>query len=371
MYYVRSRRKLAKRRIAIILSCAIAAAAAFVIYLLFISDFRINKPPLQDLGSKLPENVISTDNGLLYKSGDDLSLMDFKGQTVWSLPVDSAEDEFVASGSVIASYGKSDAQFFTFNKEKLFATSLDEDIVSVRCGNNMAGILATGQDENGSSYSYIYMYDLKGNYEGEIDMYEKQIIDFGIYGDSDMLWTLSLDTSGVVPITYILTFKMDGTMTNSIEVNTQIVEKVYVTGDSIYASGTNSLTDYSYFGEKKDDTLIYGWQPYDVSVQGADIKMLYKTRSDTEDALTISSAKLLDSSLAEVMIYFPREIFSAMITQDGIYAFANDTIYVYNNQTGEVLRKIKLDSPIADAKKVSDKYAVIWDKTTSYLYALG
>ena len=99
--------------------------------------------------------------------------------------------------------------------------------------------------------------------------------------------------------------------------------------------------------------------------------MLYKTRSDAEDINTISSAKLLDASLGEVMIYFPREIFSAMITQSGIYAFANDTIYVYNNQTGEVLKKVKLDSPITDAKKVSEKYALIWDNTTSYLYALG
>ncbi len=371
MYYVRSRRKSAKRRIAIILACAIAAAAALVIYLLFFSDFRINKPPLQDLGMKLPENVISTDSGLLYKSGDALSLMDFKGQTLWTLPVDSSENEFIASGTVISSFGKSNAQFFSYDKQQLFAASPKEDIVSVRCGNNMEGILTTGQDENGRNHSYIYIYDLKGNNEGVIDMNEKQIIDFGIYGDADMLWTLSLDTSGVVPTTYILTFKVDGTMTNSIEVNTQIVEKVYVTGDSIYASGTNSLTAYSYFGEKKDDTLIYGWQPYDVSIQGADIKMLYKTRSDSEDLSTISSAKLLDSSLAEVMIYFPREIFSVMITQNGIFAFANDTIYVYNNQTGEVLRKVKLDSPIDGAKKVSDKYAVIWDKTTSYLYALG
>ncbi len=370
MYYVRSRRKLAKRRMAIILSCAIAAAAALAVYFLFFSDHRINKPPLQELGAKLPENVISTDEGLLYKSGDELVLMDFKGETVWSLPVDSANENFVASGSIISSFGERDAQFFTYDKTQLFAVSLDDDIVSVRCGNEMAGILTTGEDENGKDYSYIYMYDLNGETVGEIDMSEKQIIDFGIYGDSDILWTLSLDTSGVVPTTYILTFKMDGTMTNSIEVNTQIVEKVYVTSDSIYASGTNSLTAYSYFGEQNGDTLIYGWQPYDVSIEGADIKMLYKTRSDAEDIDTISSAKLINADLSEVLIYFPQEIFSAMITQNGIYAFANDTIYIYNNQTGEVVKEVSLDSPILAAKKVSDQYAVIWDATTSYLYAL-
>jgi len=356
---------------AIILACVIAAAGALAVYFLFFSDVRINKPPLLEMEEKLPENVKSVGDGLLYKKTDEIAFMDFKGQKVWSLPVDGDEDQFSASETMISSFGKKQAQFFSFNKELLFAAAPDDNIVSVRCGNEMAAILTSGQDENGQNRSYIYVYDMNGSNLSQIDMNEKQVIDFGIYGESDMLWTLSLDTSGVVPTTYILTFKMDGTMTNSIEVNTQIVEKVFITGDSIFASGTNSLTAYSYFGEKKDDTLIYGWQPYDTSIQGAEIKMLYKTRSDMEDTDTLSSAKLLDTSLSEVMIYFPREIFSAMITQNGIYAFANDTIYVYNNQSGEVVRQTKLESPITNAKKVSDKYAVIWDATASYLYELS
>ncbi len=371
MYYVKSRRKVARKRLAIILACVVAAAGALAVYFFFFSDNRINKPPLQELEVKLPENVIANQDGLLYKRADNLVYMDFKGETVWTLPVDAAQDAFTASESMIASFGEKDAQFLTFDKEQLFTVSLDQEISAVRCGTNMAGILTTDQDESGHNLSYIYIYDLAGNNVGQIDMNEKQIIDFGIYGDSDMLWTLSLDTSGVVPTTYILTFKMDGTMTNSIEVNTQIVEKVYVTSDSIYASGTNSLVDYSYFGEQQDDTLIYGWQPYDVSISGSDIKMLYKTRAEEEDIDTISSAKLLDASLSEVMIYFPREIFSAMITQNGIYAFANDKIYIYNNQTGEVQKEIELDFPITQAKKISDGYAVIWDETSSYLYALS
>lgn len=370
MYYVRSRRKLAKRRMAIILTCVIAAAAALAVYFLFFSENRINKPPLQELGVKLPENVIGTEKGMLYKAGNQLVLMDFKGETLWVLPVDSADENFVASEAMISSFGERDAQFFTYDKTQLFAASLDDDITSVRCGNGMAGILTRGEDENGRDYSYIYIYDLNGETVGEIDVSERQIIDFGIYGDSDILWTLSLDTSGALPTTYILTYKMDGTMTNTIEMNTQILEKVYITSDSIYASGTNSLTAYSYFGEKNGDTLIYGWQPYDVSIQGSDIKMLYKTRSNGEDIDTISSAKLINADLSEVLIYFPQEIFSAMITQNGIYAFAADTIYIYNNQTGEVVRTETLDSPIRGAKKINDQYAVIWDATASYLYAL-
>ena len=53
---------------------------------------------------------------------------------------------------------------------------------------------------------------------GQVDLSDKQIIDFGIYGPTDMYWTLSLDTSGVVPASYIVTFKQDGTITGSIEV---------------------------------------------------------------------------------------------------------------------------------------------------------
>jgi hypothetical protein len=352
----------------IILFIIIAIAAAAAVYFFFFSDYRINKPVLQDLGIKIPDNVTGTDNGLLYKDKSGLVLMDYKGKTVWSLPTDSQTDNFVSSNAVISTYGQHTAQFFTYDKKQLFTTTLDKTIVSVRCGTNTVGILATAQDANGQNHSYIYTYDLTGKNVGQIDLADKQIIDFGIYEASDMYWTLSLDTSGVVPASYIVTFKQNGTITGSIEVNTQIVEKVNITADTIYASGTNSLIAYSYFGEKKNDTLIYGWRPYDASIDGANIKMLFSTRSNS-DANTISSVKLMDGSLAEIMIYFPREIFTALINQNNVYAFANDTIYIYN-VTGKATDTIKLDSPITSAKKVSNQYAIVWDSATSYLYQL-
>ncbi len=368
MYYKRSRRKIARQRIAIFLFIIIGIAAAAAVYFLFFSDYRVNKPVLQDLGIKIPDNVTATDNGILYQSPNGLVLMDYKGNTEWSLPTDSKTTNFISSDSIISAYGQHTAQFFTYDKKQLFTTTIDKTIVSVRCGTNAAGILLTSQDANGQNHSYIYTYDLTGKNIGQIDLSDKQIIDFGIYQSSDMFWTLSLDTSGVVPASYIVTFKQDGTITGSIEVNTQIVEKVSITGDTIYASGTNSLIAYSYFGEKKNDTLIYGWRPYDVSITGADIRMLFSTRTNADQG-TISSVKLMDGSLSEIMIYFPREIFAAMVNQNNVYAFANDTIYIYN-VTGKAAGTVKLETPVTSAKKISDKYAVIWDKSTSYLYQL-
>lgn len=369
MYYKRSRRKLARQRITFILFIIIGVAAAAAVYFFFFSDIRLNRPVLQDLGVKVPDNVTSSDKGMLYKDESDLVLMDYKGKTVWTLPTAAETKNFVSSGSVISTYGLHTAQFFTFDKKQLFATSVEKTIVSVRCGTNTVGILATAQDPNGQAHSYIYTYDLTGKNVGQIDLSNKQIIDFGIYEASDMYWTQSLDTSGVVPASYIVTFKQDGTITGSIKVNTQIVEKVSISADTIYASGTNSLIAYSYFGEKKNDTLIYGWQPYDVSTDGVNIKMLFATRLKT-DSNTISSVKLMEASLSEIMIYFPREIFTAMVNQQSVYAFASDTIYIYNI-AGKATGTVKLDLPITSAKKISSNYAVIWDASTSYLYKLG
>ena len=99
--------------------------------------------------------------------------------------------------------------------------------------------------------------------------------------------------------------------------------------------------------------------------------MLFRTRAATDESNTISSIKLLDSSLSEIMIYFPREIFVAFVNQNSVYAFANDTIYVYNITGKLATGQSKLDSSIQSAKKISSKYAVVWDASTSYLYQLG
>lgn len=350
-----------------LLLIGISIAIAAVVYFLFFSDVRVNREVLQDLGLQVPENVTGSENGILYKTDENLVLMDLNGKKVWSLPTDSMIDQYVSSGGLICAYGKHTAQFFTYEKQQLFTTTLENTIVSVRCGAQTVGILATAQDADGKDHSFIYTYNLEGKNAGQIDLADKQIIDFGIYEDSDMYWTLSLDTSGVLPASYIVTFKQDGTITGSIEVHSQIVEKVNITSEAIYASGTNSLIEYSYFGEKTDSLLIYGWQPYDMSIEEEKIDMLFSTRTHRTD--TISSVKLIDSSLSETMIYFPREIFSAMVNQNGVYAFSRDTIYTYGPD-GKSAGIQKLNSPIRAAKKIDSQYAIAWDASTSYLYQL-
>ena len=372
MYYARKQQKrihpLMLRRISLLV--VIAAAAALFASLFFFTDVLRGSASLHNLDRQISTTTEGSASGMVSLSDGTLTLCDYQGKEVWTYAGDASLDRLSVSDDVICTYSDTTATFYDYGKTPLFSASMETPISRTACGKEYVAVQVT-QKQEAATNSFIYVYDLTGTQTGTIELPGKQVLDFGMYGTADSVWALSLDTSGVVPISYITTYKADGTTTGSISINTQLLEHVTVTDTQIFASGTNTLASFSYFGEAQDSTLIYGWRPYDQSVSASALKMLYVTReSGALDQSAIYNVKYLDEHLNEIAIYFPEAVHYACVTQESIYAFANYNIYVYNNN-GELQKTIEMDKPISAAKKISNQYAVVWDNETSYLLKLA
>ncbi|MEG0356637.1 MAG: hypothetical protein RR292_04305 [Christensenellaceae bacterium] len=367
MYLKPSRRKKMRKRTTIIIIAAVAAAVALACVFLFTDVSSLfSDIALKELEKPISEDVTASSNGILFRDGAKLVLLDKNGKNIWDLKLESEDSSFASSETLICSYSQKTLTALSYTKEQLFTTAMDSDILKVSCGKEYIAVLTSIVNaENGKTQYAVYLFNTKGEKIGPLEFSMRQVIDFGFNGDNDMFWALSLDNSGIVPVSYVATFNTDGTMTGSIEVNTQIVEKVYVTDSSIFALGTNNMTSYSYFGEKQADVLIYGWRPFNASVTDQQLKIACVSRTDVA---SIDSARIFSTDLTDTMVHLPRNIFYVAITQKKLYAFSPTNIYTYSD-TGELekTQKVQIDK----VKQVSDDCAIVWDKSKSYIMHLS
>lgn len=370
MYLKPSRRKKRRRLITILIwvAAAVGITAGVLFLLTVFTDFSPFSPLLRETETTLPENVQTVGDNLLYDQDGTLYLRDKNSAPVWEMNLDPENSKYAVSESLICTWFQADIKAYSFEREQLFTTAVASSVMDVRCGQNTIAVLTGAANESGQTLYYLTLLNTKGKQIGQVEFNTRQVLDFGFSGKDDMLWSLSLDTSGVVPISYISTYKSDGSPTSSIENNTQVIEGVYITSDSIFATGTNDLFAYNYFGEKQGETLIYGWAPAYVSIDGTDAVLAYTSRSR---GASIESAKLFFPDLSQMIFYLPRGTFSIAVTQNALYAYTENTVSEYRI-SGELVKTTKLDYTLTSAKQLSDTLAVCWDKDgKSYLMQLN
>jgi hypothetical protein len=181
-----------------------------------------------------------------------------------------------------------------------------------------------------------------------------------------MFWVLSMDTSGVVPVSQVTTFMTDASPTNNITTNSQIVEYVYVTDNSIFMSGTNALISSTYFGDVMAEQQTYGWKPSAISVRQQAVKLAFIPRSQSAE---IDAVRLYSTDLSAVHIRLPRNVFYVAVNQNKLYAFTEETAYIYS-MDGSLDRQFSLDTKVTRIKQLSDQVVVLWDSQKSYIMQL-
>lgn len=362
--YKPSRRKKARLSKRFLIFGGIVAAAVVLIWLFVFGGLSLAQTT--KIEKSLPENVTAVSEGILYMDSGNLYYDNFSGERIWMYALESDKTSFITSDHMICVYGAQSAQFFDYEKNALFTIQQSAGIKQIKLGHTHAAILSKTKNEEEKEISTLYLFDQSGTQTGQIDLETRNLLSYGIAGEGDMVWTLTLDTSGVVPVSHIATYKTDGTITSSISVNEQIIEKVIVTDNSIYTSGTSSLMQYSYFGEMTNEVLIYGWEYYQENIGETpeEFRLLYISRS--EDPKDINAVKMYDYEFNPTTIYFPQRVFYVSVSSSNLYAFANDCIYVYN-MNGELIETKELDMNLTNAKKLNNQYTVIWSGTSSQI----
>lgn len=358
----------------------VAAVAAVVFGILFFSG-RIPSLPVgpgaaHGLGRTVPDSIQGNEHGFLYAEGTNLIYLQVSGQEQWSVDVGFSDITTRASSDLILNYAGPNLQVMQFTKEQLFATSVDSPILAGAAGREYIAVLIDAPEEDASAQQMIYLFDKNGQKSGQLS-FNRQVIQFGFFSDetiSDLFWTLSLDTSGAAPVSYITMYnKVNGEMTYAITISDSTIEDVYVTSSQIFVNGSGLLTAYTYFGEAQGSEPVQGWKPGSVVSNSTSLYAAYVPRVEAmyvEGVRTIQAESVGGTvSMGTARFALPMGILDVAVTPSRVFAFSSDTMYVYT-LGGTLEREQPLGTEVTRVKQVSDNYAVLWGEHESYILQL-
>lgn len=365
------------RKALLIVAAAVAAGVfCFLFFTGRLPAMTVGPGAMHSLGRLVPESIVADENGLLYTEGSQLHCLQPSGQERWAVDLNMGDISTCTSSDLILNYAGPNLQVMQFTEEQLFATSVDSPILAGAAGQEYVAVLIDAPEDDTSAQQMIYLFDKSGQKSGQLS-FSRQVIRFGFFSDetiSDLFWTLSLDTSGSAPVSYITMYnKLNGEMTYSITISDRVVEEVFVTSNFIYASGSGLLTAYTYFGEAEANEPVQGWKPAAVAATSSALYAAYVPRADAayiEGIMTIHADGATGAaSVGSARFALPMDVLSAAITQSRVFAFTSDTMYVYT-LSGTLERSQALGAHVSRVKQVSDSCAVLWGQNDSYILEL-
>lgn len=378
MFGLQPRRLRARGRsfLVLIIAAVIAGVLSIFYFTGHFPALPVGPGAVHGLGRTVPENVQGNEHGFLYSEGSHLFFLQPSGQERWSADVGFADITTKVSSELILNYSGPNLQVMQYSKEPLFSTSVDSPILSGAAGREYIAVLIDAPAEDSSAQQMIYLFDRNGQKSGQLS-FNRQVIEFGFFSDAtitDLFWTLSLDTSGAAPVSYITMYnKVNGEMTYAITISDRVIENVYVTSNQIFANGSGLLTAYTYFGEAQSNEAVQGWRPGAVVTNSTSLYAAYVPRVDSryvEGLRTIQAdASTNGVSMGTARFALPMNILGVAVTTSRVYAFSPDTVYVYT-LSGSLEKTQALGADVWRIKQVSDDYVVLWGQHESYILQL-
>jgi hypothetical protein len=348
------------RRLTLIIAAAVAGLVVVIGLIILLTSGRNLKDSITKTVYNATDTVITQKNGVLHTDSDNLVFYDYFGKQIWNKKMFAADVKVTSSDTLIAVFNTNMVQLFDLDGNQFFSKELTGDILNAKCGIDKVAVITEVQTEEEGKQKFLLIFNTKGEQLDNIPFNTQHIIDIGFYGKSSQLWVLTLDAAGVIPISRIATYNPGVSMTGIIDINGQLVDKLIIDENSIYASGTTNLSIYNLFGEKQDSLLVYGWYFHGEYISDGRPVFIYVPRNavvkNRFDSLRI--IKINKSGNTDLTINLPPDILKACIYNSKLYCFSQNNLYKYTLE-GKLEDKYDLPYAIDGVFRVYENHAFI------------
>ena len=368
MYEKRTKRRFTKKAVFVFVGIFIALAVLITGIILI-----TGRKTLEDAVAVQPYGASSSyaavGSNVVYIEDDYLKCINASQTEQWQIHLLSSGLELSTRKNKIAAAGNELLQVVDVQGKQYFTTKVTGDILSSRVCDNKAAVYVQ-QALTDETLSYILVFNMSGDVIYQLEVTDKYILDYGFDYSSDLLYLLELDTTGVVPISRISTYRPETqSMTGVKELKDQLIKSIYIIDGTVYALGTNQLIKYTSLGENEKEVIVYGWMLEDFYlVNQNDPRFIYIPSNTDENGINI--VRIIRSNGSEVSINLPPNVFSVIYMQDKVYCFTNTTIYTYTS-SGKFLRSLTLPFEITGADRAVDGYVFITAEATVYMLPLS
>lgn len=294
----------------------------------------------------IPEGaqLSSFGDGYIFQNGGELVCLGKDGQEKWSLALTDPNASAAAASGYIAVYQNESLSFFGADGAEQYIKPLNLVAAGVRCGTGNVAILNADR-------TVIYVLSSKGSLLDTIAYSGQTVVDYGFYSSSDLLWVISLDTSGAVPTSVVSVY--DNINKTTVAMQQFVGEVVYdLAADrstsSVLAIGTHRATPINISGGSAagKGVLVYGYDYAAGSVGGT----LVFAESEGWKAGSTDRIRIVNGS-AGVNLILPTACEAFLVTDEYIYAMSGEYIYTLS-LSGSVIK--------------TESLSVVYDSVTAY-----
>lgn len=306
---------------------------------------------------------LNTGDGLLYQTD---------GQIHFYHLTDSKKNYTYGMGASDIRMSGSEDMTVVFNTAQLQVVgektplTFTGTIMEVECGTDYLAVLRTAED--GTEGLHIVTKD--GEQISDIAYTDQRIIDFGFYTTtSEMLWIETLSVNTGTPMTTISTYDLiKREVSGMIHVQSQLVDQIYITQDSMFVVATNQIIRYIHEGNKEIyRTTIYGYEVVDFSNASGTPTFLLTTRGG--DFHTVKMLTLEEGSApepVETTLQLPTEGVSAFIMANRLVVVSREQLFNYTIK-GVLSATATFEQPAEAAVKLNDSKLLLSSNGMYYL----
>jgi len=307
---------------------------ALVCVIIFWIAYNITAPRTPGMLSaiELPcsadQEIMALNDGVLYSDGTYLHALDSRGRQIWANLAGSGAGFDIYENRVSVWLGKRMTLLDGATGLPFYNGTMEDEIISAKAGANYVAVL-TGAEGNNS----ISVMTRSGQMIAEninAGMENMTVLDYGFFNNGSLLWILSLDTEGTVPICHITTHRPGRMLTGSISEPEQIIYRLLFRGDKMLAVGTSYIKHYQYTGDESGErVLVYGWYLTDAGGSSASSPLMaFVPAVQVRANASMSDVRVVNASVDKT-IRMPFPCFALRVGGDKVYGFNNQYAMAY------------------------------------------
>lgn len=264
--------------------------------------------------------------GVVYSDGTSLRALNDRGRQTWSYVV-GANCGFNACESGVAAWsGDLLAVLNPENGAALFSGSLGQTILSATVGSSYAAALV-GEESSAT----LIVLELSGREIDRIALEDITVLDYGFFNKGEMLWVMSLDTNGTIPMSQVTTYKPGRKQSGKITDSEQIIYEVMFESPNVYAVGTTYVRVYDYTGVENvgQRRLVYGWYLVDSDTSADGALMAFVPMAEIGTTAEINDVRLVKGN-TDRTIRMPFTCFSILARGNAVYGFSDQYVMIHS-----------------------------------------
>lgn len=290
--------------------------------------------------------------GVAYIDGTLLHYNDLdRGKSNWFHDLSLEGLQVSASESMIVVYSDSSVQVLSPQGDILSKIiEFSNEVLNVVCGKNYFAVLSQDTQKVPS----LSVISINGNQLEPLQYPANTILDYRFYGEADQLWTLAANVEGASPALTISTYKTGSSMTitSVILIQDELIDAITLSGQNLYAIGSNNLYTFDASGQIQTQRQIYGWNWLDSMSTESKSLFLFKSHMDAQDPSKTMRVKLVSTADNDINFRLPASCIGAFLYSDKLLAVTTNHVYVFDLK-GSLIRDYALDREYQTVEKVS------------------